>query len=181
MRLKTPAARFALACAASLAALLAATPGAAAAEPKPNDPCFKRVFEKTASTGRWLVKECGADGSEYFQVEFRDAQLKQYRASFSDPDGGSISDTNFLLVSPDTLSVDLMAERGGRLFLLHPVSGTDELSSLKVPYMNPDEGGKFSLKKTGNTIRLQTSGDDVTIAVDLDGRLSRVAKSARKK
>ena len=174
-------ARVALVCAAAMGALLAASPGAMAAEPKPNDPCFKRVFEKTASTGRWLVKECGADGSEYFQVEFRDAQLKQYRASFSDADGASIADTNFLLVAPDTLSVDLMAERGGRIFLLHPVSGTTELSSLKVPYMNADEGGKFSLKKTGNTIRLQTSVDDVTVAVDLDGRLSKVATGARKK
>jgi hypothetical protein len=160
---------------------LAGSPGAIAAEPKPTDPCFKRVFDKTASTGRWLVKQCGADGSEYFQVEFRDAQLKQYRASFSDADSEGISDTNFLVVAPDTLSIDLMAERGGRVFVLHPVTGTTELSSLKVPYMNPDEGGKFSLKKSGNTIRLQTNADDVTIAVDPEGRLSKVARSARKK
>ncbi len=163
------------------AALLAVCAGAQAAEPKANDPCFKRVFDKTTSTGRWLVKECSGNPVEYFQVEFRDAKLQQYSASFSDADVESIVDTNFLLVAPDTLSVDLMAERGGRIFLLHPVAGTKELSSLKVPYMNPDEGGKFDLKKNGNTIRLQTNENDVTVAVDVDGRLSKVSKPARKK
>ena len=168
-------------CALAGAALLASAPGALAAEPKPNDPCFKRVFEKTNSTGRWLVKECGAGGSEYFQVEFRDAKLQQYAASFSDSDGESITDTNFQLLAPDTLSIELTAERGGRIMLLHPVSGTSELATLKVPYMNPDEGGKFALKQAGNTIRLQTSVDDIRVAVDLDGRLSKVNPPARKK
>ena len=168
-------------CALACAALLAAVPGALAAEPKASDPCFKRVFEKTNSTGRWLVKECGADGGDYFQVEFRDARLQQYAASFSDSDGESIVDTNFQLLAPDTLSIELGAERGGRIFLLHPVAGTRELSTLKVPYMNPDEGGKFNLKQTGNTIRLQTNADDVTVAVDLDGRLSKVSKPPRRK
>jgi hypothetical protein len=162
------------------AALLAAS-GALAAEPKANDPCFKRVFEKTTGTGRWLVKECSGNSIEYFQVEFRDAKLQQFSASFSDADAESIAGTNFMLVAPDTLSVDLMAERGGRIFLLHPVAGGKELSMLKVPYMNPDEGGKFELKKNGNTIRLQTNENDVTVAVDLDGRLSKVSKPARKK
>lgn len=168
-------------CTLACAALMASAPGAMAAEPKPSDPCFKRVFEKTNSTGRWLVKACAAGAGEHFQVEFRDARLQQYAASFSDSDGESITDTNFLLIAPDTLSIELAAERGGRIVLLHPVSGTGELSTLKVPYMNPDEGGKFSLKQTGNTIRLQTSADDIRVAVDLDGRLSKVNTPARRK
>lgn len=168
-------------CMLACAAMLAMAPGAFAAEPPAKDPCFKRVFEKTNSTGRWLVKECGAGGSQYFQVEFRDAKLQQYAASFSDNDSESVVDTNFQLLAPDTLSIELAAERGGRIMLLHPVSGTRELSTLKVPYMNPDEGGKFALKQTGNTIRLQTSVDNVTVAVDLDGRLSKVTRPAPKK
>jgi hypothetical protein len=163
------------------AAMLAALPAAFAKEPKAADPCFKRAFEKTTSTGRWLVKQCGADGVDYFQVEFRDAKLQQFNASFSDSGTDGIVDTNYVLVAPDTLSIDQMAERGGRIFLLHPVEGGKELSTLKVPYMNPDEGGKFDLKKTGNTIRFKTNEDDVTVAIDLDGRLSRVARPARKK
>ena len=166
---------FLLACAVGLAA----TPAVLAADMKASDPCFKRVFEKTNSTGRWLVKECGAGGSAHFQVEFRDSRLQKYAASFSD--GESIVDTNFLLLAPDTLSIELGAERGGRVILLHPVTATGELSSLKVPYMNPDQGGAFHLKQNGNTIRLQTSVDDVTVAVDLEGRLSMVSKPARKK
>ena len=177
MNMTTLLARCALAC----AALLAASPGALAAQPTANDPCFKRVFEKTNSSGRWLVKECAAGGSDHFQIEFRDAKLQQYAASFSDTDGESIVDTNFVLLAPDTLSIELAAERGGRIMLLHPVSGTGQLSTLKVPYMNPDEGGKFALKQTGNTIRLQTSVDDITVAVDLEGRLSKVTTPARKK
>ena len=47
--------------------------------------------------------------------------------------------------------------------------------------MNPDDGGKFNLRKTGNTIRLQTNEDDITISIDPDGRLSKVARPARKK
>ena len=163
------------------AIMLAASPAALAAEPKTNDPCFKRVYEKTTSTGRWLVKQCGADGTEHFQVDFRDAKLQQYAAKFADADAQSITGANFILVAPDTLAVDLMAERGGRIVLLHPVASGPELSSLKVPYMNPDDGGKFNLKKTGNTIRLQTNEDDITVAIDSDGRLSKVARPARKK
>ena len=163
------------------AIMLAASPATLAAEPKSNDPCFKRVFEKTTSTGRWLVKQCGADGIEHFQVDFRDAKLQQYATKFTDDDAQSITGANFILVAPDTLSVDLMAERGGRIVLLHPVASGLELSTLKVPYMNPDDGGKFDLKKTGNTIRLKTNQDDITVAIDLDGRLSKVTRPAQKK
>ena len=162
-------------------AMLAASPAAFAAEPKPNDPCFKREFEKTTSAGRWLVKSCGVVGASYFQVEFRDAKMQQYAGKFSDSDPESIVGENFILVAPDLLSMELMAERGGRVYLLHPIAGSNELSSLKVPYMNPDEGGKFDLKKVGNTIRLKTNEDDITVAIDLDGRLSKVNRPARKK
>ena len=177
MKLTKLLARCVLAC----AALLTLSPGVQAAEPTANDPCFKRVFEKTNSTGRWLVKSCAVGVSEHFQVEFRDAKLQQYAASFIDSHTEAVINTNFLLIAPDTLSIELETERGGRVVLLHPVSGTSELSTLKVPYMNPDEGGKFSLKQTGNTIRLQTSVDDIRVAVDLDGRLSKVNTPARKK
>ncbi len=168
-------------CALACAALVAAAPAAMAAEPKPNDPCFKRVFEKTQSTGRWLVKNCETELGSRYQVEYRDAKLQQYAASFKDDHQGSIVDTSFQLLAADTLAIEQMSERGGRVFLLHSVTGTKELSTLEVPYMNPDEGGKFNLKQTGNTIRLQTNFDDVTVAVDADGRLSKVNKPARKK
>jgi hypothetical protein len=163
------------------AALLAASPTVFAMQPKASDPCFKRAFDKTGSGGRWLVKECTFDSVLYYQVEFRDAKLQQFSVTLSDADSESIVETNFLVVSPDTLSIDLEAERGGRVFLLHPIEGSKELSALKVPYMNPDEGGKFDLKKSGNVIRLKTTDDDITVAVDMDGRLSKVNKPARKK
>lgn len=168
-------------CVIACAAWLAVAPGALALDIKANDPCFKRVFEKTNSTGRWLVKECVAGENSHFQAEFRDARLQKYAASFIDTNSDAIVETNFLLLAPDTLSIELAAERGGRVILLHPVTGSADLSTLKVPYMNPDEGGKFSLKQNGNTIRLLTNADDVTVAVDLEGRLSKVTKPARSK
>jgi hypothetical protein len=177
MNIKKMMARCALAC----AALIAAAPAAMAAEPKPNDPCFTRVFEKTQSTGRWLVKNCETELGSRYQVEFRDAKLQKYTASFKDDHHGSVMDTSFQMPAGDTLAIEQITERGGQVFLLHPVAGTTELSTLQVPYMNPDEGGKFNLKQTGNTIRLQTNFDDVTVAVDPDGRLSKVNKPARKK
>lgn len=168
-------------CALVCGLMLAAAPAVLAAEVmKPNDPCLKRVFEKTTSTGRWLVKECAGKKEHHFKVEFRDAKMQQFSAMFSDADPESISGENYTLVAPDTLAVDMMAERGGRVFLLHPVSGTNELSSVRVDYMNPDEGGKFNLKKTGNNIRLVTNEDDITVLVDAEGRLSKVNKPGKK-
>ena len=169
-------------CALVCGAMLALSPAVLAAEVmNPNDPCLKRVFEKTTSTGRWLVKECAGKVEHHFKVEFRDAKLQQYSAMFSDDDPSSIVGENYMLVAPDTLALDLMAERGGRVFLVHPVGGTNELSTVRVDYMNPDEGGKFNLKKTGNNIRLVTNEDDVTVVVDAEGRLSKMSKPRKKK
>lgn len=167
-----------------LAALLAAAPAVNAGEvPKAGDACFKRVFDKTASTGRWLVKECVKNTDMFFQVDYRDPKAQQYAATFKVAADGMVDDShNYVVVAGDTLAIDIMSERGGRVVLLHPVSGGAELSNLEVPYMNPDEGGKFNLKRTGNTIRLSTSVDDIAVVVDAEGRLRNATKpGARKK
>lgn len=166
-----------------LAALLAAAPALHAGDmPKASDACFKRVFDKTASTGRWLVKECVKNMDMYFQVDYRDPKAQQYAAAFKVTTDGMGDDShNYIVVAGDTLAIDIMSERGGRVVLLHPVSGGKELSNLEVPYMNPDEGGKFNLKRTGNTIRLSTSVDEIAVVVDAEGRLRNVSKSARQK
>lgn len=165
-----------------LAALLAAASGAHAAgqAPRADDPCFKRVFDKTASTGRWQVKECVRDVDVYFQVDFRDGQLHEYASAFKFA-GKAMDDENraFTVIGGDSLAIDVMAERGGRAVFFHPVTATKELSSLEVAYTNTDEGGKFNLKRTGNTISLKTSLDDIAIAIGPEGRLKNVTRPAK--
>ena len=166
--------------AALLAAALASGAQAAGQEPKAGDACFKRVFDKSASTGRWLVKECVKDVDLYFQVDFRDGQLREYATTLKFSGDGMGSDNNaYTVVAGDSLAIDIPSERGGQVFFLHPVTATKELSSLQVPYMNPDEGGKFNLKRTGNTISLKTNSDDIAIAIDPDGRLRNVTRPVK--
>lgn len=163
-------------------ALLAAAPGAQAAgqAPKAGDACFKRVYDKTASTGRWRVLECVKDVDLYFQVDFRDAQLREHTSSFKFAGDGMGNENHaYTVIAGDTLAIDVMSERGGQVFLLHPVTDSKELSSLQVAYMNPDEGGVFKLKKTGNTISLKTSFDDIAVAIGPDGRLKNVTRPAK--
>ena len=164
------------------AALLAVSPAAQAAgqAPKAGDVCFKRVYDKTASTGRWLVKECVKNTDLYFQVEFRDGQLHEYATSFKfSGDGMGDENHNYTVLAGDSLAIDIFSERGGQMVFLHPVTATKELSSVQAAYMNPDEGGVFNLKKTGSTIRLKTNFDDIAIAIDPDGRLRNVTKPAK--
>ena len=164
------------------AALLAAASGAHAAgqAPKAGDPCFKRVFDKTASTGRWQVKECVRDADVHFQVDFRDGQLHEYGSAFKLA-GKAMDDENhaFTVIAGDSLAIDILSEHGGRVVFVHPVTATKELSSLEVSYMNADQGGKFNLKRTGNTISLKTSMDDIAIAIGPDGRLKNVTRPAK--
>ncbi len=166
-----------------LAATCAASPAAYAQQaPQAGDACYKRVFDKTASTGRWLVKECVRNTDMYFQVEFRDARAQQFSTQVKvGGDGMGDDNHNYTVVGGDTLAIDIMSERGGQVVLVHPVNDSKELSTLEVPYMNPDERGTFNLKRTGNTIHLKTSVDDIAVAVGQDGRLAKVAKPARKK
>jgi hypothetical protein len=166
-----------------LAALLAAAPWALAIDaPKAGDACFKRVFDKTASTGRWLVRECVKEADLFFQVDFRDPKLQQYAAMFKVAGDGMGSDShNYIVLEGDTLAIDIMSERGGQVVLLHPLSGGTELSKLDIAYMNPDEGGKFNLKRSGNMIRLKTSVDEIAVAVDSEGRLRNVTKPVPQK
>ncbi len=164
-------------------ALFAAAPAALAqAAPKAGDACYKRVFDKTASTGRWLVKECVKNTDIYFQVDFRDAKAQQFSAQVKVAGDGMGDDNhNYTVVAGDTLAIDILSERGGKVVLVHPMNDSKELSTLEVPYMNPDEGGKFNLKRSGNTIHLTTSVDALAIAVGQDGRLAKVTKPASKK
>ena len=166
--------------AALLSAALVSSAQAAGQAPKSGDACFKRVFDKTASTGRWLVKECVKDVDLYFQVDFRDSKARESTALFKFSGDGMGSDNNaYTVVAGDSLAIDIPSERGGQVFFLHPVTGTKELSSVQVPYMNPDEGGKFTLKRTGNTISLKTNVDDIAIAIDPDGRLRNVTRPVK--
>lgn len=164
------------------AALLAAAPGTQAAgqAPKAGDACFKRVYDKTASTGRWLVRQCVKDIDLYFQVDFRDGQLGEYTTLFKFAGDGMGSENHaYTVIAGDSLAIDIMSERGGQVFFLHPVTASKELSSLQVAYMNPDEGGVFKLKKSGNTISLKTSFDDIAVAIGPDGRLDNVTRPAK--
>lgn len=166
---------------ALLCAGLAATAQAASA-PKAGDACFKRVFDKTAATGRWLVKECVKETDMYFQVDFRDAKAQPFSTLFKVASDGMGDDNhNYTVVAGDSLVIDIMSERGGQVVFIHPVSDGAQLSTLELPYMNPDEGGAFALKRTGNTLQLKTNADDIAVAIAPDGRLSKISKPARKK
>jgi hypothetical protein len=159
------------------ALLLASQAALAAGAIKPGDPCFKKTYEKTSSSGeRWLVKECFGedDGAQHIQVDMRDAKLQQYVASFAAPDAEAITDIQYTLIAPDTLFIQLGAERGGRGYLLHPVSGGKVLSTRRFNYMSGDEDG-IVIKQTGNTIRAKTVFEDITVILDEQGALG-VAK-----
>jgi hypothetical protein len=159
------------------AGLLASVPAQGASAPKAGDACFKRVFDKTASTGRWLVKECVKETDMFFQVDFRDAKAQQFTSQFKVASDGMGDDNhNYTVVAGDTLVIDIMSERGGQVVFVHPVTDSKELSRLELPYTNPDEGGAFTLKRSGNTIALKTSTDDIAVAIAPDGRLSKTAK-----
>ncbi|WP_426100219.1 hypothetical protein [Massilia sp. TSP1-1-2] len=168
--------------AALVAAALLAGAQAGAQAPKAGDACYKRVFDKTASTGRWRVMECVKNTDLYFQVEFRDSELHEFSSMVKFAgDGMGDDNNNYTVVGGDSLAIDIMSERGGHVIFLHPVSAAKELSSVDVAYMNPDEGGKFNLKKSGNTLRLTTNENDIAIAIGPDGRLKNVTRPAPQK
>jgi hypothetical protein len=171
---------WALLCALVSGSLLSVScPAFAETAPKATDPCFKPAFDKRAGAGRWFARECAGDAVQYFQVEFRDEKQQPYRASFSDGDSESIANSSYQLVAPDILAVDLAAERGGRIFLLHRLGASRELFVLRVEYMTRDEVS-LAMTRTGNTIRLNTGLDTINVTVNPDGSLSKVRRAAPK-
>lgn len=160
-------------------ALLAAScPVFAGTAPKVSDPCFKRSFDKAASAGHWSARECAGEGTQYFQVVFRDG-TQQYSASFSADDSESIANISYQLVAPDVLAVDLAGERGGRVYLLHRVSAGKELFVLKTQYEASDEGN-LAVTKVNNTIHLDTGSSTISVTVNPDGSLTKVHQARPK-
>lgn len=157
--------------------LLAGSIGVAEARaPKADDKCFKSVSDKKTTTGRWLVKECmdEKEGGLHYVVEFRDTAGVRYKGRAMEQYSDGVVQEDYKHPAANTLSIDLMSERGGNAFLFHPIKGTGSLSVIKFHYMTFDEGDGLSLKQTGNAIRARTPFETIDFTIDEQGLLKKI-------
>ncbi len=135
--------------------------------------CFKPAFKRGSSAGAWSVSECEVDNGVKLEISLRDANSMPHKAVLKPIDTDGKTGTDYSLVAPDTLLIDVYAERGGEAVLAHPIAGGSALSVVKFAYHGTDMVG-LSVRQSGNVIRATTDFDDNVYLVDAKGVLNTV-------
>ncbi|MET3132992.1 hypothetical protein AAKU55_003274 [Oxalobacteraceae bacterium GrIS 1.11] len=141
--------------------------------------CYKEVFKKTVGAATWLVKECqGNDDTVRFHVTLQDGKTAPSVASFSVPDASGLVQFDYSLLSPSTLLLNLEAERGGKAFLVHPLTDRSALSALRFDYMTTDDG-HLKVQQNGKAIDVRSEFGDFFFSIEQSGAI-RLLRSTKK-
>ncbi|WP_321783782.1 hypothetical protein [Paraburkholderia sp. J94] len=144
-----------------------------------NESCKKEAFKQLEGAQSWVVRVCDGTAGEtesnvsvfvdYGNTRTRVAQ----HAHFTEANADGIVQTSYRAIAPDTLLIDMQAERGGVAYLVHPVSDQSRASYARFEYDGGDDES-LKVKQRGERIVATTRASHVEYVIDAKGRLTRV-------
>lgn len=142
-----------------------------AAPEKLPEACFKKVFTKLKDDFSWKLLRCSQKGQEHFKADLAKGSKNLQTYEFSIKDASPVVDISYDLLASSILKIDFVHERGGEVYLIHPVE-SKKLYGFNFRYKGSEES-TLELKVVGDKIEGKTDADLFKFDITKTGEIKR--------